>query len=51
MDKSKSSAPRVPVAPKTRLQRLEEKHRNELMSPDDRLEVYEAIVRLRRKLA
>jgi hypothetical protein len=50
MDKSKFSAPRVPVAPKTRLQRLEEKYRCELMGEDERLEVYEAIVRLRRRL-
>ena len=50
MDKSKSSAPRVPVAPKTRLQRLEEKYRHKLVGEDERLELLEAIVRLRRKL-
>jgi hypothetical protein len=46
----KSSAPRVPVDPKTRLMKLEEKHRCELMGEDERLQVYEAIVRLRRRL-
>jgi hypothetical protein len=51
MDKKHSTAPRVPVAPNTRLAKLEEKYRHELMGEDERLEVYEAIVRLRRKLA
>jgi hypothetical protein len=41
---------RTPKDPATRLQRLEEKHRRELMGEDERLEVYEAIVRLRRRL-
>jgi hypothetical protein len=50
MDKKHSTAPRVPVAPKTRLQRLEEKYRCELMNEDERLEVYEAIARLRGRL-
>jgi hypothetical protein len=46
----KSSASRVPVDPKTRLAKLEEKCRCEFMGEDERLEVYERIVRLRRKL-
>jgi hypothetical protein len=50
MDKKHSTAPRVPVAPKTRLAKLEERHRRELMGEDERLQVYEAIVRLRRRL-
>ena len=43
--------PRTTKDPATRLQRLEEKYRNELLGEDERLQVYEAIVRLRRKLA
>ena len=50
MDTRKHNAPRAPVEPKTRLMKLEEKHRCELMGEDERLDVYEAIVRLRRKL-
>ncbi len=51
MDTPKSSAPaRTSKDPATRLQRLEEKHRRELMGEDERLEVYEAIVRIRRRL-
>jgi hypothetical protein len=50
VDAPKSSASlRTPKDPKTRLQRLEEKHRCELMAEDERLQVYEAIVRLRRR--
>ncbi len=51
MDKKHSTAPRVPVAPKTRLAKLEEKYRHELMGEDERLRLHETIVRLRRKLA
>jgi hypothetical protein len=51
MDTKKSSAPaRTPKDPATRLQRLEEKYRCELLPEDERLELYEVIVRLRRKL-
>jgi hypothetical protein len=46
----KSSASRAPVDPKTRLQRLEERYRHELMGEEECLELYERIVRLRRKL-
>jgi hypothetical protein len=47
----KSSAPRVPTKdPATRLAKLEEKYRHELLSEDERLQVYEAVVRLRRQL-
>jgi hypothetical protein len=51
MDKKHSTAPRVPVALKTRLAKLEEKCRHELMGEDERLRLHETIVRLRRKLA
>ena len=51
MDKCKSSAPaRTPKDPATRLEKLEEKYRRELLSEEERLEVYEAIIRLRRRL-
>jgi hypothetical protein len=50
MDHRKDNAPRAPVDPKTRLMKLEEKYRCELLGEDERLQVYEAIVRLRRKL-
>jgi hypothetical protein len=51
MDHRKSIAPtRTPEDPATRLQRLEEKYRSELLPEDERLELYEVIVRLRRKL-
>lgn len=51
MDTRKSSAPaRTPEDPKTRLLRLEEKYRRELLPEDDRLELYEVIVHLRRRL-
>jgi hypothetical protein len=51
VDTSKDNAPRVPTKdPATRLQRLEEKYRREMMGEDERLQVYEAIVRLRRRL-
>ena len=50
MDKKHSTAPRVPVAPKTRLAKLEETYRHELMGEDERLRLRETIVRLRRRL-
>jgi hypothetical protein len=51
MDKKHSTAPAHPTKdPATRLAKLEEKHRRELMGEDERLEVYEAIVRVRRRL-
>ncbi|CAA9455847.1 MAG: hypothetical protein AVDCRST_MAG01-01-5179 [uncultured Rubrobacteraceae bacterium] len=51
MDVPKSSAPAHPTKdPATRLQRLEEKYRRELLPEDERLELYERIVRLRRRL-
>jgi hypothetical protein len=50
MDRTKSSASRASVDRKTRLERLEEKYRRELMGEDERLELLEVIVRLRRKL-
>ena len=50
MDAPKSSASRAPVDPKTRLERLEEKYRHELMGEDARLELRESILRLRREL-
>jgi hypothetical protein len=50
MDTPKSSASRAPLDPKTRLERLEEKYRHELLPEDERLELRERIVRLRRKL-
>jgi hypothetical protein len=47
----KSSVPAHPTKdPATRLQRLEEKYRHELLPEDKRLELYEVIVRLRSKL-
>ena len=51
MDAPKSSAPaHTPKDPKTHLQRLKEKYHHESLSEDERLELYEAIVRLRCKL-
>ena len=50
MDTRKHNAPRAPVEPKTRLMKLEEKHRCELMGEDERLRLRETIVRLRRRL-
>jgi hypothetical protein len=51
VDAPKSSAPaRTPEDSKIRLLRLEEKYRRELLPEDERLELYEVIVRLRRKL-
>ncbi len=47
MDAPKSSAP---VDPSTRLSKLEEKYRHELMGEEERLELREIIVRFRRKL-
>jgi len=47
----KSSAPaRTPKDPATRLLRLEEKYRRELLPEDERLELRDTIRRLRRKL-
>jgi hypothetical protein len=47
----KSSAPaHTPKDPATRLAKLEEKYRRELMDYDARLELRESISRLRRKL-
>jgi hypothetical protein len=42
--------PRTAKDPRARLVRLEEKYRREMMGEDERLQVYEAIVRLRRRL-
>jgi hypothetical protein len=50
MDTRKHNAPRAPVEPKTRLMKLEERYRHELLPEDARLELRETIVRLRRKL-
>ena len=51
MDAPKSSAPaRQTEDPATRLAKLEEKYRHELLPEDDRLEFREAIVRLRSRL-
>jgi hypothetical protein len=51
VDTRKSSAPAHPTKdPARRLAKLEEKYRREMMGEDERLQVYEAIVRLRRRL-
>ena len=55
MDAPKSSAPELtPKDPATRLEarlaRLEEKYRHELLGEEERLEIRERIVRLRRRL-
>jgi hypothetical protein len=55
VDAPKSSAPAsAPARPTkdaaSRLAKLEEKYRRELLPEDERLEPYEAIVRLRRRL-
>ena len=51
MDKSKFSVPAHPTKdPATRLAKLEEKYRRELLPEDERLELYERIVRLRHRL-
>jgi hypothetical protein len=51
VDAPKSSVPaRSTEDPATRLAKLEEKHRHELLGEDERLELWEAIVRLRRRL-
>ena len=51
MDAPKSSAHASPTLdPATRLAKLEEKHRHELLGEDERLELWEAIVRRRRRL-
>ena len=50
MDAPKSSAPALPTPdPATRLTKLEEKYRHELLLEGERLELREIIVRLRRK--
>ncbi len=52
MDAPKSSAPARPTEePATRLTKLEEKYRHEFLGEQERLELREAIVRLRRKLS
>ena len=48
MDQTKRTAP--PVDPKDRLARLEERYRHELMPEDERCELLDLILRLRRKL-
>ena len=51
MDASKSSAPARPTLdPATRLAKLEERCRRELLGEDERLELRESILRLRRRL-
>ena len=51
MDAPKSSAPAHPTKDAaTSLAKLEEKYRRELLPEDERLELYEAIVRLHRRL-
>lgn len=51
MDAPKSSAPvRPTLDPATRLAKLEEKYRHEILGQDERLELRESILRLRRKL-
>ena len=42
--------PRAPKVPATRLAKLEEKYRHELMDEDERLELLDTIQRLRRSL-
>jgi hypothetical protein len=51
VDAPKSSAPARPtIDPATRLATLEEKYRHDILGEDERLELREAIVRLRRRL-
>ena len=52
MDKPKSSAPRAPVDPKDqrRLAVLEDRLRHEILSVDERLELKDRVVKLRRRL-
>jgi hypothetical protein len=51
VDAPKSSAPARPTKdPATRLAKLEERHRHELLPEGERLELREAMVRLRRRL-
>ncbi len=51
MDAWKSSAPSRPTeSPATRLAKLEEKYRHELLPEDERLELRDEISRLRRCL-
>jgi hypothetical protein len=49
MDTRKHNAPRAPVDPKTRLMKLEATYAHELMSIEERLELRERLVRLRRR--
>ena len=50
VDDLKSSAPaRTPNDPKTRLAKLEQRYCRELLPEDERLDLRETIVRLRRK--
>jgi hypothetical protein len=52
VDAPKSSAPARPTLdPATRLAKLEERYRHELMPPDERLELRDEILRLRRKMS
>lgn len=48
MDRTQDTAPRID--PKARLARLGERYAHELMDEEERLELRETIVRLRRKL-
>ena len=51
MDAPKFSVPARPTKdPATRLAELEERYRKELLGEEERLEVRESIVRLRRRL-
>ena len=51
MDRTKSSAPARPTTdPATRLVKLEERYRHELLGEEERLELWESMGRLRRRL-
>ncbi len=51
MDAPKSSAPPRPTEdPTTRLAKLEEKYRHELLNEEERCELADRVARLRRKL-
>jgi hypothetical protein len=50
VDTPKSSVSRAPVDPKTRLERLEERYRHELMGENERCELYGRIVKMRAKI-
>ncbi len=49
MDATKSSAHRAPVDPPVKLARLEDRYRNEIMGEEERCEVRERILRIKRK--